>query len=847
MKNGSAIFFTLVKRCVRPALFLLLAFFLSSPGRAEDGAVLCAGGKPVRLVFQGVEKADADSMAKAFGTALEKMTGAAPETSTLPAGEGIPAGALGRKVACDAGDPEDAFRIRTEGGGVVISATAPMGLRFGFYELMERLGCKFWAWDDEEIPSLKEVKVGPLDYSWKPPLRIHDIMNREALMKKNDFVHKIRAVSPVEFTGNHVIQPMLRKFAEANPKEVFPLVKVRDKATKAVTKEVREFNNLHYCYTAAGIGEALAAELEKEVIKRKGDVKHFIYFAGMGDWYGGMCECDRCQKIYDEEAWTNPDGEKRPGYSATLLMMINKAAGILEAKYPGIQVGTFAYMSLEAPPAKTVPRENVSIYVPRLRHSGSTAANDPKGKNRTFWMNLERWCQIAKGRVDVWDYGASFENFLFPYPVLYTMAENIKAYHSIGLRGLMIQGNYISFGGDGVFVNNWVWSRLMSDPSLDTDKLVQEFTDGYYGPAAPEVRGYLKELEASVKYPGAPEVDEFSDALKTYITPAVLEKLRARIAAARALVATPEHSAYLTRLNDLAMSVEVARLWKEGPLKEKDDRYIRADLGYDTSGEAMQLYKSNRRGTGPGEFNIGRTKWLDFLSWHGGPVKTLREGDMAVKIFPAKAGSIGPVMIGPAPFIVRSYDQCLRFAEIEETADPKSARFFGDMGVGAWDPDTKHISHQEVRVLDAASFGVDYFDQRISKAEAKSPAVHAICTVYPVRAASKDVKVAYRDTAGTWRDLPKLPDPGKGRETKVADVTGWRITTPKAVVTDEYTLVATSGTREAVNKKREHLSGWAEINKDGNLATVSNFQMEDIPFNEPLKTIARTVKIQKQP
>ncbi len=53
--------------------------------------------------------------------------------------------------------------------------------------------------------------------------------------------------------------------------------------------------------------------------------------------------------------------------------------------------------------------------------------------------------------------------------------------------------------------------------------------------------------------------------------------------------------------------------------------------------------------------------------------------------------------------------------------------------------------------------------------------------------------------------------------------------------------------KEAVNKKREHLSGWAEINKDGNLATVSNFQMEDIPFDEPVHTIARTVKIQKQP
>lgn len=37
-----------------------------------------------------------------------------------------------------------------------------------------------------------------------------------------------------------------------------------------------------------------------------------------------------------------------------------------------------------------------------------------------------------------------------------------------------------------------------------------------------------------------------------------------------------------------------------------------------------------------------------------------------------------------------------------------------------------------------------------------------------------------------------------------------------------------------------------EINKDGNLATVSNFQMEGISFDVPTHTISCTVKIEKQ-
>ena len=829
---------------MRYAIILSL-LFLSPCLRAGDGALLSQPGQPVKLVFQSVAKPDADSMGKAFAAVLEKMTGQAPEVTGIAADAAPPESSLVLRIVDDPKATEDAFHIRTEGGRVVITARAPMGLRFGFYQLMERLGCRFWAWDDETIPALPSVRVDPLDISWVPPFLMHDLMNREAMTKQNDFVSKIRSVSPVQFTGNHNIQSMLKAFAEANPKEVYPLVKVKDKVTKEVTKEVREFNNLHYCYTAPGIAEALAAELEKEVVKRKGDVKHFIYFAGMGDWYGGVCECERCQKIYDEETWTNPDGEKRLGVTATLLRMVNKAAEILDAKYPGIQVGTFAYMSLEAPPAKTVPRENVSIYVPRLRHSASSPAN--AGGNRSFWLNLERWCQIAKGRVDVWEYGANYVNFIYPYPVLSTMAESIKAYHGIGLRGLMIQGNYASMGGDAIVMNNWVWSRLMSDPSLDTDKLVQEFTEGYYGPAAPAVRDYLKILESTIKSPDAKPISEFSDALKSYLTPKVLEALTAKIAEARKLVSAPEHAQYLPRVNDLAMGVDAARLWKEGPMKERDGRYIRADFGYDTSPEAVQLWKNNRRGTSPSEMSSGRAKWLDFLSWHGGPVATLSADDLSVKLWPAKAGAIGPVMLGPAPVLLRTYDQSLRYAEFAPATDPNAKRFLGDGGVGPWDPETKHVNHQEVRLGENNTIRVDYYDQRVSKAADRVSVGHVINTAYPVKKDSQDVTVAYKDTAGTWHDLPSLPDPAKGKETKLTDVMAWRVSTPKAVITDELQFVTNTGSKPVINAKRPHMSGWLGYNADGNLYTVSNMQLEDTRFDEPVHTMSRTIKIEKQP
>lgn len=817
---------------------------LIAPARAEEGAVLSRKGEAVRVIFQGVSELDAGNLGKAFSAVLEKMTGQPPQVESLPADAAPPAGVLVLRQTNEASTPADAFRLRTVDGRVEISAPLPIGLRFGFYELMERLGCRFWSWDEEDIPHLDEVRVGALDIAWNPPFRMHDLMNQEAMTKKNDFVHKLRAVSPREFTGNHNIQPMLRKFAQAHPDEVFPLVKIRDKATGAITGEERKFNNLHYCYTAPGIAAALAAELEKEVAKRKGNVRDFIYFAGMGDWYGGYCECPRCQKIYDEEAWTNADGKVSSGLSATLIRMINEAAAILEEKYPGIQIGTFAYMSLEAPPAKTVPRDNVSIFIPRLRHDAATAANDPKGGNRDFWLNLVRWNEIAPGRVDVWEYGANYANFLLPYPVLDTMARSITAYHEAGIRGLMIQGNYASMGGDAVVLNNWVWSHLMSDPTRKVEDLVREFTNGYYGPAAPEIRAYLGELDALLSAPNRPPFDEFSDALKTYLTPEALKSLEARLTAARKLVSAPEHARYLPRVNDLALGVEAARLWKEGPFREKDGHYIRSDFGYNTFPEALALWKNNRRGATPTELSSGRAKWLEFLALHGGPVTTLRQGDLRVKIWPAKAGSMGPILLGYVPVISRTFDSALRFAEFEGTPTETSARLTGEGGVGSWDPDTKYVVGKSISLPDASTLRVETSDQRVTKSPKWNSAPHVIQTNYPIKAPSKEIQFAYRDKAGAWHEVETLP--AKGREIVFPEVTAWRVTQPRAVVTDTFEDIRAIAGTPPINPKRPHLSGRLGADSTGAYYTISNIQVDETSFDAPIHGFTRVLHIEKR-
>src|SRR5690606_20266552 len=56
----------------------------------------------------------------------------------------------------------------------------------------------------------------------------------------------------------------------------------------------------------------------------------------------------------------------------------------------------------------------------------------------------------------------------------------------------------------------WILCKLLEDPTLDTQTLVREFTDGYYGAAAPEVREYLAmlydEVQKTIEQSGLPDI-----------------------------------------------------------------------------------------------------------------------------------------------------------------------------------------------------------------------------------------------------------------------------------------------------------------------------------------------------
>jgi len=819
-----------------PALLLLIGFVFGSlsPSRAEEdagGVTLFAEGVPATVRVKSPERGDLGVIQRVLLPHLDRMTGG--KFIAKPWVEGEEEGELLFEIEPGGEAPDDAFHLVVKGGQVRITATARTGIHYGFYELLERLGCRFWSYNEELIPGRTTLTVPPMDYRWTPPFRIHDIMSREVQTGENDYRNKSRGQSPLHFSGGHTLYPLLTPYAKEHP-EIYPLIRKKDKATGKVISEGRAANDLHFCYSADGIAEALAAALEKEVEKHKGDLRNTIYFAGMGDWYGGQCQCERCAKIYEEEAWTDPDGKVKPGYTATLLRMINRSAEILEARHPGITVGTFAYMGLEAPPAKTRPRENVVIYMPRIRHCGvHPAATCPA--NRSFLLNLKHWCEIAPGRVYIWEYGTSYENFLYPVPMLRSIAQNVIDYHRLGVAGVMVQSNYITTGGYAAVLNNYVWTRLMRNPEQPLEPLIASFIRDYYGPGAPHVTAYLAALEASVNEPEPIHANEFTHPLKSYLKPEVIAKLKGILEAGRKELAADPEPDWLRRFEELALGVEATEYWQQGPLGERDGKLIRLDFGFDTYPHALEMRRYSR-GTTIREWGAAEGYWQDLPRRHGGPIRSLRDGELEVRAIPARGATFGPVLVGERPVIASSGVSSVRFGTFDEGTPKDHLAMSGEGGIGAWSPNPKYTISNRVHLADGRRVENEIACRVLTKDAKERAKPVGIRTVYPLILKHPDVEIAWRDEAGEWHSAKQPVNHRTPVEIKGA--TAWRVSSRRAVVIDEYQPLSGGGSFEGV------LGLEPGTNR---FYTEARFPIEAVPSETAVPWVRRSLEVKVIP
>lgn len=378
---------------------------------------------------------------------------------------------------------DEAYTYRTIDKNIWIYGGKQRGTMYGVYSFLENeFGIRWYTREFTKIPTLTEWEVKDMHFSEKPFLRYrhilyknidglkdlqaHNKVNTAWSAQENEYgnltaywnAHTMgQFISADEYFGQHPEYFSLRDGKRTpNAQLCLSHPKVLDICIKKMKQTIKE-NPLYWVYSLSQNDNQLP------------------------------CQCDKCRAIEEQYG----------GHSGLVVWFVNQVADAIKPLYPDKYIGTFAYQYTRKAPVGIVPRNNVVI---RLCSIECCFAHPLDGceHNRPFITDIEKWSKVAPN-LYIWDYVVNFHQYVAPFPNFGVLAENIKTFKKYNAIGVMEQAQYQTLGGEFSDMKAWVLSKLLWNPNLDTNALVAQFIEDYYGAAASYVQQYFNLCQSLVK------------------------------------------------------------------------------------------------------------------------------------------------------------------------------------------------------------------------------------------------------------------------------------------------------------------------------------------------------------
>ena len=220
---------------------------------------------------------------------------------------------------------------------------------------------------------------------------------------------------------------------------------------------------------------------------------------------GQWCKCERCQAQLDADEANNPqfNNGKASGY---VWGFVNQVAREVRKTHPDKTLTALAYATYAYYPKGIHLEENIAVQLclhTRNWWCPSMEVNDRKV--------LQQWVSREGGRrpIYLWLYycfpgllGSAWHFPVFPGFFAHQVVPQMKLYHECGVKGIFMEHH----GETGhSFLNDqlemYVTWKLADDPTLDGNRLIDEFFARYYGPAAGPMKGLYEAIEETVCSP----------------------------------------------------------------------------------------------------------------------------------------------------------------------------------------------------------------------------------------------------------------------------------------------------------------------------------------------------------
>ncbi|MGH3738459.1 MAG: DUF4838 domain-containing protein [Micromonosporaceae bacterium] len=377
---------------------------------------------------------------------------------------------------------DDGFVLCAAGEHLVVSGDHQRGTLYAVYWLLDReLGVRWWGPDHTFVPSNPDLVLTPSEVetvqeprfayreifsgdSEAPEYRQHNLLNGRSHHRMNLPVPPEVDTWSAEFEGGH------HSFHTVVPDAAYH----------------------------AG-GQLAAMHDQTRAIAASVFTSRLTNDPDRLDRYNNLSQMDR--------GWS-PDPASRAfadahggALSAPVIDMVTDVAARTRATHPQARFGTLAYQwSFEPPQGLTVP-EHVQVVVAPI-HADFAKSRTGAG-NAEIAADITDWNTIAPNLV-VWDYLTNFGAYIQPHPIFDGLFETIQGLAGQShVRGYFGQDSYSTVGVPFAELRAWVSARLLWNPDQDYQALVDEFVNGYYRAAAPQISQYLTSLRDSVTATGS--------------------------------------------------------------------------------------------------------------------------------------------------------------------------------------------------------------------------------------------------------------------------------------------------------------------------------------------------------
>ncbi len=453
-----------------------------------------------------------------------------------------------------------AYRIRTEGARLTLTAATPLGLHHAVYGLLEdHLGCRFYTFrrsglrylgpGHEIVPERPTLSLEGVDDFQEPAFANRGVIfwmgSYPYILKNRGIGEPARHVSGALAAGHNFYKLL-------PPKDVKKKGKLVAKGLFAEHPEFyplgrdgqrRPTWSMGVCGTSeqlpAFLADALRRQIEQARQRGKFDPE-LPLSAAQGDGFTG-CRCDACRKLVRQQQ----------SEAAPLILMLNRTLERLGRTHPDVKLITFAYFQTLDAPRTLRPHENLWINVVSSARS-QNMAGDQMGPiranpaNRDYARALRQWPKIAPDRVTVWHWDA----YRAEWPSMFYVADNLRTMRDCGIYGVNPQ----FCGGPWNDLLAWLYLKLAWNPDADADALIRQYLADNYGQAAADgVWEYLQTAreayEQALHVPSAVRWTGWTATTRQKLFPAdVLARMIAAMDKAQAAAAEDATDAQLANL-----------------------------------------------------------------------------------------------------------------------------------------------------------------------------------------------------------------------------------------------------------------------------------------------------------